>query len=282
MTAKQLKKQLFLSIIAVLATLGSLSSATYAWFAFNSTVTASGLQINAAMDGVNFEITNNVGTDGEPDFVVGQTTATVNVAAGASLIPIHPETPAVYSGNPKAVAEWHHAFSDTYDNAKIDAVTSAVTMQDIDFSKGYGYCTNADNQAFALAVRFFIRLNPDTTGEDVVLENIKATNLKIEDGTGTNLLSNAVYLLVAGPDGVSQISTAAVTGGETTLGTIPAESGVLVNEITPTVGEYKSIILFAFFDGKDKDCKSSNFSADNIAISVEFVGAQATKTTVAP
>ena len=63
MRAKQLKQQLFLAIAAVLSTAIALSSATYAWFVSNTTVTATGASVEASTvysllisnDGVDFQ-----------------------------------------------------------------------------------------------------------------------------------------------------------------------------------------------------------------------------------
>lgn len=287
MNVKRLKKQLFLSIIAVLITFSSLSSATYAWYAMNTVVTANGMKISANTEGLNFEITNKVGADGKPEFVPGQTTATVQYTANASLLPTHPQNLKALGAGLDAIADWYHTYSNNYDDANVNAdLTNAkwANVNHDDLTAGYGYYwnenTDGTKSTFAMAVRFFIRLNPDTTSPDVELKDIKAKNIKITDSG--NELSKAVYLLVAGPKGTYQLSTGDVTSGEPLLSSIPSESGVLVEKVTPATDEYHSIVVFVFFDGQDDDCKSSNYKPDDISVSLEFEGTQTSKTTVTP
>lgn len=289
MNVKQLKKQLFLSIIAVLITFSSLSSATYAWFAFNNTVTATGMKISANTEGLNFEITNKVDANGKPEFVDGQTTVTVQYTASASLLPTHPQNLAALGTGLGGIADWYHTYSNQFDDAAVNAdLTSAkwANVNHDDLSKGYGYFwnENADGtkSTFAMAVQFYVRLNPDVTGPDVELTSIKAKNITITDSTGSNELSKSVYLLAAGKAGTYQISTSDVTTGEQVLGSVSSESGVLIDKVTPTEDGYGTIVILVFFDGQDADCKSSNYKPDNISISLEFEGTQALKTTVAP
>lgn len=278
MTAKNLKKQLFLGIVMLMIAAFSMTSATYAWYTMNTTVKADGMQINASTEGLNFEITNQfkAGTS-TPDFIPGQTLVTVSYNTRASLLPTHPQNLRAYGGNLGEIADWYHAYSDEYDDAQTDLTGTKWTNVTYDLSGGYGYYwnDNADgtDSTFAMAVEFFVRLNPDTTGDNVVLKDIKATNLQITDTTGNNELSKSVYLLVAGPDGTYQISTSDVTTGETVLGSIPAESGVLISEAKAD-GSYFSIVVFVFFEGQDEDCKSANFNPSDISISLDFVGTQ--------
>ena len=281
MTVKKLRIQLFFSIIALMLTLVCISSATYAWFSLNSTVSADGMQINAATEGVNFEITNKYdSTEGKPVFVPGQTEVAVTFAGRSTLLPTHPNSFQPYSGNLGGIAKWHHAFSDSFNDARTDLDGDEWTSVSYDLSRGYGYYwnENADgtDSTFALAVEFFVRLNPDTTGENVVLKDIKATNLQITDSTGNNALSKCVYLLVAGSKGTYMISTTDVTTGEgePELSGIKNETDVLIDEVRAD-GNYQSIVVFVFFDGKDKDCKSSNFDPGDISISLDFTGTQA-------
>lgn len=276
MTVRDLKKQFFLGIVALMVSFISFTGATYAWFTMNTSVKADGMQISANMEGLNFEITNKYNTTaGSPVFVPGQTTVMVSYSGKASLVPTHPQNLRAYDGDLGKIADWYHAYSSEYDDAQIDLTGTKWDNVKYDLSGGYGYYwnDNADDtdSTFAMAVQFFVRLNPDTTGENVVLKDIKATNIKITDSTGSNELSKSVYLLVAGPKGTYQISTSDATNGESLLNTTLSESGVLIDKISPD-GNHVSIVVFVFFDGKDKDCKSANFDPSDISISLDFVG----------
>lgn len=279
MTVRCFKRQLFFAIIALAVTLVCLSSATYAWFIMNASVRANGMQIAATTEGINFEITNIFDSiNSRPIFTSGQTQITVQYESQSGLIPTHPDNLQPYNGSFGGIADWYHAFSDDYDNASIDKVGTKWTDVQYDLSRGYGYFWNGDihgsgpiSEPFAMAVQFFVRLNPDTTGENVKLKDIKATNLQITDSSGTNKLRNCVYLLVSGSAGTYRITVPEVTEAEPFLKNIPAETGTLIPLLTPD-DEYDTITVFVFFDGRDKDCKSANFDPNSISISLEFSG----------
>lgn len=286
MTVRGLKKQLLGAIIALALMLACLSSATYAWFVMNTSVSANGMQISVATEGVNFEITNRWDSvNSRPIFTSGQTQINVQYTTQRGLIPIHPENLRAYTGSFVDVADWYHAFSNDYDDANVTKTgtqwTNVQTDLTTDRSLGYGYfwdgvigSSTPVSEAFAMAVPFYVRLNPDGTDANVKLRNIKATNLSITDSSGKNKLVDCVYLLVSGPSGTYRITMPDTTDGESVLVNIPAESGVLI-DLLEHDDEYKMITVIAYFDGRDKDCKSSNYDASGISISLSFVGTQA-------
>ena len=274
MNIKKMKVQLMATAASVLISGVALTSATYAWYAQNNSVRADGLSISAMAEGVGFEITNEKNSDGTtPNFTAGTTTSTVKVAEKATLIPIHPDNLTAYttSTDAKGVAKWHHAFSDDYDDANVDATTDEFTMSTVDLSKGYGICKNDKDQTFALAAEFYLRLNPGSTGANMSLKDIKATNVKIT--AADNNMGKCVYLVVAGPNGAYEISTSDVITGETKLKNISTESGSLISSLSADSNPAR-IIVYAFFDGQDADCKSSNFDPSEISISLDFAGTQ--------
>lgn len=279
MKVRYLKKQLYVGIVTLMIAFLSISSSTYAWFALNTSVKANGLQINASMEGINFEITNKFDSvSGQPDFIPGQTELTITYDIQSSLLPTHPQNLRPFTGDLNEIADWYHAYSTDYDNAQTSLNGYKWENVTYDLSRGYGYYWNQNSDGssstFALAVQYFVRLNPDTTGENMSLKDIKATNLRITDTSGNNYLSEAVYLLVSGPDGTYEISASEATSDETILGSISDESGVLISEAKPD-DSYFSIVVFVFFDGQDEDCKSSNYNPNDISVSLEFSGTPA-------
>ena len=272
MKLKKMKMQLMATAASVLISGVALTSATYAWYAQNTVVHANNMKISASAEGIGFEITNKKTDNNEPDFSAGQTAVTVNITEKATLIPIHPENLDKYTNDPRTVAEWHHAFSNVYNDAKVDADTEKFTMQDVDLSNGYGYCKNENKQAFALATEFFLRLNPGSTGATMSLKDIKATNIQITTKADNNM-GKCVYLVVAGPNGAYEISTSDVTANETKLANIPTESRSLISSLSAD-SDPARVIVYAFFDGQDADCKSSNFDPGEISISLDFAGTQ--------
>lgn len=281
MTVSSLRKQFFLGVVTLIIALIGLTSATYAWFVLNTSVGANGMQINATTEGINFEITNICDSnDGKPIFTPGKTQISVQYEGQSSLIPTHPDNLQPFDGSFGEIADWYHAFSDDYNDANVNKVGTKWTDVQYDLSRGYGYFWNGDihgsgpiSEPFAMAVPFFVRLNPDTTGENIKLKDIKATNLQITDSSGTNKLRDCVYLLVSGRAGTYRITMPEVTEGESFLVDIPAETGTLIDWLTPD-DEYDTITVFVFFDGRDKDCKSANFDTSGISISIDFTGTQ--------
>ena len=272
MNIKKMKVQLMATAASVLISGVALTSATYAWYAQNNSVRADDLSISAMAEGVGFEIINEKNSDGTPNFTAGTTTSTVKVTEDATLIPIHPDNLTAYTTDTSVtkVAKWYHAFSNDYDDANVNADTDELTMQDVSLSKGYGICKNDKNQTFALAAEFFLRLNPGSTGANLSLKNIKATNVKITAGDNNNM-GKCVYLVVAGPDGAYEISTSdVIANGPQNIST---ESGSLISFLSADSNPAR-IIVYAFFDGQDADCKSSNFDPSEISISLDFAGTQ--------
>lgn len=281
MTASSLKKQLFLAIVGLMIALICLTSATYAWFVQNTSVSANGMKVTATTEGINFEITNLWDSNNSrPVFVPGKTQIHVQYDVQSGLIPVHPDNLKPYNGNLGEFADWYHAFSDDYNDANVDKVGTKWPDVQYDLTRGYGYYWNGDvrgpgpiSEPFAMAVQFFVRLNPDTTGENVKLKDIKATNLLITDASGTNKMRDCVYLLISGPIGTYRITMPEATAGETVLAGTPAETGTLIESLSPT-DAYGTITVVAYFDGRDKDCKSANFDPSDISISLDFVGTQ--------
>lgn len=281
MTVRVLRKQFFLGLILLMIALIGLTSATYAWFVLNTSVSANGMQISATTEGINFEITNVVDSNtGKPVFTPGKTQISIQYEGQSSLIPTHPDNLQPFNGSFDGIADWYHAFSDDYDDANVTKAGTKWGGVKYDLTRGYGYYWNEDHnepvpisEPFAMAVPFYVRLNPDTAGENVKLKDIKATNLQITDSSGTNKLRDCVYLLVSGRAGTYRITMPEVTADEPFLVDIPAESGTLINLLTPD-DEYDTIMVFMFFDGRDKDCKSANFDTNGISISLSFTGTQ--------
>ena len=260
MNCRKLKEQLFLASAMVILSLFMLVTATYAWYANNVRVTADGISISAIAEGKSFEI-NVADSDGKipgsegstAEWINGQTIAEVSFE-GASLYPTHPVIKSSYSVEDPAT--WYHTYSSEYDEAQgtNEQTELSVSVKD--------HLLSVDEEShYALVATYYIRLNPESSGEEYKLSNIKAMNVLITDESEEkeNKLVDCVYLLVAGEDGAE-----AVTSGED-------GSVSLVNLVEPD-GVIHRIDVYAFFEGTDEDCKSSNYDPGKIKISVDFVG----------
>lgn len=259
MTVKSLRKQLFLGIVTLLIAVFSITGATYAWFSMNNTVSASGIEIKANAEGLNFEITSTVDSDNHPVFTAGQTTDSKTFAA-TNMLPTHPD---IESGGLK----WQHAVSQVYDDAAITAARNDLSLSHNvvkDSSNIYQYEILYDaNGNYVLHTTYYLRLNSDTTADGATLNNIIANNVVLTGADASNDYAKCTRLVVKGPEGAYEIGPSGSTGEGSA-----ASSGTLIAQITK--GNEYQVDVYAFFEGMDENCKSSIFLPTSLGISVDF------------
>lgn len=260
MIIKTLRKQLYLAIMSLMIVVFCITTATYAWFSMNNSVSADGIEISAKTEGINFEITSKVDSLGNPVFTVGQIIDSTTISA-TNLLPVHP----VITDN--SLTGWQHAVSDTYDDAKIDASRndlSLVANQIKDSNNIYQYEILYDASGnYVLHATYYLRLNPDTSADGNSLNNIVAQNVVLTGIDSSKDYSKCTRLVVEGPDGTYEIGPEGSTGE----GSIKT-SGTLITKIEK--GNDYSIDVYAFFEGMDENCKSSSFIPVDLGISVDF------------
>lgn len=273
MNSNQLKRQLIASVLGVLICLISLSGATYAWYSINGSATASGISITVQTDGSSFEITTAT-SGGVPVFTPGATSASLGLESTTAIemYPIHP-----IIDNTKDIGRisWGHALSSVYDDADASAL---LTIMNLTPDAENHVLSSADSSVYALVADFYIRLNPTSSGPNATLTDIVAKDVQITDNSPAgenNPLTKCTYLVVDGEAGAYQISNSGALDSGNPFSAAET-SGVLVNSMS-SVDEYKTIRIYAFFEGQDKDCKSSQFSAESISISLTFEGTLGTK-----
>lgn len=120
-SVKSLQKQLIAAVAMVLVAMIALGSSTYAWFAKNTEVTATGLAIEAKADNV-FLLINNTGTaaTGDP-----------TIALGSGNIALYP---AALEGTNPATTNWYTAAGTAIDNGTLKSGTK-VPLSDTNFDK---------------------------------------------------------------------------------------------------------------------------------------------------
>lgn len=260
MVVKTLSKQLYLAIMSLMIVVFCITTATYAWFSMNNSVSADGIEISAKTEGINFEITSKVDSSGDPIFTVGQIIDSTTISA-TSLLPVHP---VIESGN---LTGWQHAVSDTYDDAKIDTSRNDLSLSKNEIKDSndiYQYEILYDaGDNYVLHATYYLRLNPNTSADGNSLNNIVAQNVML---TGTDSIkdySKSTRLVVEGPDGAYEIGPEISTGEGSNK-----TSGTLITKIEKG-NEYR-IDVYAFFEGMDENCKSSSFLPVDLGISVDF------------
>ena len=296
MTVKVLKKQLMAAIAMVLVTLIALSSSTYAWFAMNTQVTATGMQVKAvAEDGllIKNELDANTATNWK------NTTA----ASYGSLVALAPTSTA-------DVTTWFHNKSDDQNDAKAGQLASTYeTLSDNSYWKrdeGSGktgvYYIDSNNdenkddveKAYVLLNKFYIKSSGDAislgaghTYQDLYVNKVNVSGIS----SSAALAALDASLRVAVKVGNKTYIYAPVTGATTSYKAGGSDSGTAVSAITvPTSGIVNSETsttsipavtatagwveadVYIYFEGEDAGLKSANLAStlDTLNVVVVF------------
>ena len=281
-------KKIMASASMLLVSAMMLSSATYAWFTMNKTVSVTGMKLQAtAEDGLVIDDFTRSGW---------ATSKNVNMSSAAVLAPAS----AAAVTSPTFVRN----ASDTFDNAKADQesgyedLTLSWSTEAAD-SGSIGSVTIGEGQSaisknYVLKRTFYIKASGDTNwATNLVIDEVTATaegsasanldkSLRVlvvaSDGTGSNAF---IYAPIAGAtasynwkgtaSGAVAVSAVASTTDSTctNITSIPAASDANATPITVT--------MYLYFEGEDANCKSSNISGisvDTLTVSAKFKTAQ--------
>ena len=118
---KNLRKKLFLSILAVAFAVVSLGTSTFAWFAMNNTVTATGMQVSAKSDSEYLIITEGTWN---------ASANTKSITSTHAAVELYPVTPAVglTSANVASESSWKYAYSDNSGESQPNQATDKYTL----------------------------------------------------------------------------------------------------------------------------------------------------------
>ena len=251
----KMTRKLIPAIAMLLISAVMMSTASFAWFSMNTSVSASGMQIQAKSASKYLQI---VAGEDAFDNTAAQTTATAKKASNilrptALVDAITGEgtgfTP--YSGGTDLV--WIEAFSDA---PNVSDKGAKKTYIDVSTA---ATATEGTSNVYTLYNIFKVRMNPTTgvdTATDLAITNVKVTS---NGTTGAENLLPAVRVAIIGPDG----------------GAIYDHTGTLIENrgsatIASTVTTTASTIkVFVFFDGEDAAATTNNV-VDAAAYSVEF------------
>ncbi len=251
MTVKSLKKQLMAAIAMVLVATIALGSSTYAWFAANNSVTATGMTVTAqAEQGI------VIANSGKTTY--GTTAATAE-ATDAKLIPT-----STANGT-----TWYHATSSQFDDAEAGQVAAnyaSVGTDGTDYVKNTFYIKSATDTAYA--------------------GNLEITSVVVASG-GSQNLSKALRVGVM--VGSNFYIYAPVTGytstykvGNGTSGTSVSPKSSTTSSTDTTVTSFPAntaaglqVDVYMWYEGEDASCKSSNIvsslEANNVTITFTAV-----------
>lgn len=297
-------KKLIPALCMLLVAACLMGTSTYAWFAANETVTASGMQVKAASDGglgiAVWGFTDTTASRPALDAYSG--TATLDNSSWTNQLGITNPTIRPTSLNPTNAGAWYKASSATTSNG------SAAADED-----GNLYFAVDNGAQYYQASQFSIRsLKEAATGDDNI--DLKLASIKITGSSNTEALNKslrvALYVyadpLYATPDNADDDAAVPTNGQwyvfapynasatgvyvesateadatyatnhfvavggtkDATTGVITANTNLLIYDnltAAPIV-----VQVYVYYDGMDENCKSDNLSINVDTLQVEL------------
>lgn len=216
----KMTRKLIPALVMLLVSAIMLSTASFAWFASNDKVAATGMSVNAKAAQQFLQIS---ATNGD-DFDITATATGTIPSAGVELV--H----ATIDDSDNKTVTWGVGTSTEVDDANVDSALTNVSVSD----------------RYALINTFYLKLSEGSTGS---LTNILARQITVT-ANGCSI-KEALRILIVGPDGAMLYSYRnADASGKITLAVDGSNSAdVLVSELTDS--ETEQITVYAFFDGAD-------------------------------
>ena len=243
-TSKKLTIMGLSAATALVAATGAVSS--FAWFAVNGSVTATGMSIKTKVTDNYLEIKNGASDDTEENWKT--TVATVETTV-KEVAPTHvfsafdssTKTGTAYAGG--TALNWVKATSD--DASKAD-------------KKGdYELLTNI--AGYVLQDYYTIRIRPNTGSETLTAKNLKFSDVAWADSskiTGDAVSMAKTMRVLAVNETSSKGTMWSYTGGSWAIDS--TTSAVLADNFTDKAPQ--TIRVYVFFDGEDTACTSKNAS----------------------
>lgn len=293
----------------------ALGSSTYAWFASNNKVTATGMSVSAQTEG-SLLVINNTATDfGKTT----QTTVTMNLT-GTNLFPTHLTTTDNTKFEVVGASTWTHSFSKDYTKA----ITTPGDETELGLSAGdtsktvygsteqkkipqvEGQYYDKDGKQYFLAGEMYIGLNSQNetakcgaiTLESSTITSSSSLNGSVRvalvplgtfdasdnKGAGTYTAYAAENIKLAGivaPEN-KRVTTRGTTSTGDTLANYVASGDdantITINSGNMDAGDYVKLAVYIYFDGRDEACKSENFDTTAVNVTLNFAAADPTGT----
>ena len=294
MNSKAIKRQLLAAIAMVLVAALALGSSTFAWFANNNVVEATGLNVNAQVEGTMLIINKDAAT--LFGSAAGKLTTVPMTLNAANLFPIHPNlTTGAFTTNSIAYADattWVHAFSDSF--------TTAISNSQEE-TKAITYDGNVGkNGEDAYLLKGGIAIGIDDTNKTATLYNLRVSDVNIKWSTSVNstesetdLLKSARVMLVNSDNNVVGVygydgtkATVLTTAGNATTADTMADlavdtnSPIMKDTLEAGQANAQTYSVYVYFDGRDDNCTSEKFTSKGIEVTLKFTAD--TTTSVGP
>lgn len=279
MNSKAIRKQLLAAVAMVLVAAVALGSSTYAWFVASGTVKAEGMKVQAQSEG-------------------GLAISFGGTAWGTSATAGMDPSQKLYPASTKDLVDWYHATAeDTASYAALAGTRTKITG-DVFAEDGKFQLNN-----YVVMKPFLIK----STASDKLSKGLYVDSIEVTTPTGytmsTALRVGVSYTTIgASPTTTSYIYGPVKVGDKTSDGNIPTDGYAVYQEYiandttnsekqigtvnlattgkgnSDLIGETVAIPadgtvevkIFVWFEGEDRNLKSSNFNVEDLSVSVKF------------
>ncbi len=291
MTTKALRKQLVAAIAMVLVAAVALGSSTYAWFAMNSTVTATGMTVKAKADeGILINEVAAHASESWDDSATGNNSTAILLRATSTA-----NTGTWYSAHSKVSSSAAEAAASTasanlttggYTTLTLATDTSQAATGGTQAARTIGYVDTSANSAYDngegyyVKYTYYIKSSSDqiTCG---LAQNAQNLNVAVSAGGTTNSAALDAALRVAVVIGGKAYIFAPVTGADTSYYVNAAANATTaytsvqatgLGSIPATSADGTQADVYIYFEGEDAGLKTDNVTAtlDDLAITVDF------------
>lgn len=265
---KKSLRKLIPTFVMLVITAALVGTSTYAWFSMNTNVTATGMTVTAKAEG-GIVIANADGADWSNSARASTASATL------------------YPTSTKDVTTWYHNKSTNADNAQ--ASQTAGTYATLDLKKsateyGIGYVEDGTGgyggteAAYYLLNKFTVKSSAENlTDIKFYINSVTVTGMNTSENLDKSLRvaikiaedsTTYIYAPVTGAT-----TTYKVGGSEQTAITVKTNEKNVETSINAISTTGVGVEVYAYFEGEDAACKSTNVSGvtlDNLKIEVVF------------
>ena len=280
-----LKKQLVAAVAMVLVAAVALGSSTYAWFASNSKVQATGMIVQAKTEGgIEIAYTNATATSGSY-----ATSASTGATGATALAPISTADAKTWSHASAATAGASTAKIDTYETLTL----TEKAIEGLAFGKVGGVTVGDSTTDYYMVQNFNIRSTSATAlAKGLTVDSVSVAGnstdkkmdevLRVAIVLGEKVLiydpvknDTTGYKIYTGHNGTGSTATAT---GETSVTITDKDTATLLaadaNTEIPAKGTSANggtdVKIFVYFEGEDAELYSDNFKAEALTVTVNF------------
>ena len=239
----------------------ALGSSTYAWFASNNKVTATGMEVQAQAEG-GIEIAYTKSTETTATY---QTSATAGVTTAAALAPT----------STLDTSAWYHASAQTANASTAkDDTRKTLTLNETAMSapSNYGSLGGDDTVSYYMVQNFNIR----STTPSALADMSKALRVAIK--LGTKVL---IYNPTSDTASTYEVYSGYTAGAATKAGTVNCigkDTATLLADTATTEIPAKGttnnggvdVQVYVYFEGEDTNLYTDAFKAEGLKVTVNF------------